>query len=263
MHPIFSLHGGTVPLLVSIPHSGIAVPDDIGSRMSEAGAAVPDTDWHVDRLYEFAGELGASVIVAHYSRYVVDLNRPPDDEPLYPGQTGTGLVPIDTFDGVGIYDRDITPDMAEVMARTDAFWEPYHQAVKNELERLVANHGHAVLWDAHSISSEVPRLFDGTLPDFNFGTNDGASCDESLIRAIMARAEGATGYSAVLNGRFKGGYITRHFGKPSAGVHAIQLELSQRTYMEEQAPWPYRIDLAAKVRPHLRGFLETCVEWHP
>ncbi|NMM44338.1 N-formylglutamate deformylase [Rhodospirillaceae bacterium KN72] len=261
MSEIYTLHRGHAPLLVSVPHAGTAVPDDIACRLSEEAKPLADTDWHVHTLYDFAASLGASVLVAHYSRYVVDLNRPPDNESLYPGQTTTGLIPIDTFDGNPVYQNDVDPDLSEVVGRVDGFWRPYHSALQTELDRIKAEHGHAVLWDAHSIASKVPRLFDGHLPDFNLGTNGGKSCAEDLADAVYAKAQSAEGYTSVLNGRFKGGYITRHYGKPQDGIHALQLELSQATYMQESAPWPFRIDLANKVRPHLREMLETCLAW--
>ncbi|MDW3207099.1 MAG: N-formylglutamate deformylase [Alphaproteobacteria bacterium] len=264
MSDIYTLHRGKTPLLVSVPHAGTAVPPDIAERLSDAAKPVPDTDWHVHTLYDFAASLGASILIAHYSRYVVDLNRPQNDESLYPGQTTTGLTPVDTFNGEPIYRDDIDPDVSEVMARVTGYWQPYHTALREELDRLREMHGHAVLWDAHSIASEVPRLFDGKLPDFNLGTNGGQSCDETLANAVLAKAEAAApDYTTVLNGRFKGGFITRNYGDPENGVHAIQLELSQATYMSEGPPWPYRIDLANKVRPHLQGFLQTCIDWRP
>lgn len=263
MSDVFTLHQGTTPLLVSVPHAGTLVPPDIAPRLSESATQVPDTDWHVHTLYDFAKELGASMIVAQYSRYVVDLNRPPDDESLYPGQSTTGLVPIDTFEGDPIYNDDIDPDVSEVVARVEGYWKPYHQALKAELERLRDIHGHAVLWDAHSIESHVPRLFEGRLPDFNFGTNFGKSADARLVQSIVDRSETTDEYDSVLNGRFKGGFITRHYGKPDKNIHAIQLELSQITYMDEGAPWPFRIDKANNVRPHLKAFLEICRDWRP
>lgn len=261
MSDVYELHRGKGPLLISVPHAGTAVPEDIAARFNSAALPLPDTDWHVDTLYDFAAGIGASMIVANYSRYVIDLNRPMDDRSLYPGQTTTGLIPIDTFDGDPIYQNDIDPDLAEVMARVEAYWKPYHNALAAELERIKAQHGHAVLWDAHSIASEVPRLFDGVLPDFNFGTNSGASCSESLAQRVFETAQGFEDYTSVINGRFKGGFITRNYGRPADGFHAIQLELSQATYMDERPPWPFRIDLANHVRPNIRTLLECCLDW--
>lgn len=263
MPELYTLHRGRAPLLINVPHAGTQVPEEISARFSAAARALPDTDWHVDTLYDFAAGLGASVLIAHYSRYVIDLNRPSDDEELYPGQQTTGLVPVDTFDGDPIYDRDIDPDVAEVMGRVDGYWTPYHTTLRRELDRIRREHGHVVLWDAHSIASEVPRLFDGKLPDFNIGTNGGKSCSPTLETAVEKAATSAQGYTSVVNGRFKGGYITRHYGDPENGVHAVQLEQSQATYMDETPPWPFRIDLANSVRPHLRHMIETCLDWRP
>jgi len=263
MHDLFTLHRGRAPLLINVPHAGTRVTDDIAARFTDKAKALPDTDWHVDTLYDFAASLGASVMIAHYSRYVIDLNRPSDNQDLYPGQETTGLVPVDTFDGDHIYEQDIDPDVAEIMGRVDGFWTPYHSALQAELDRIKDEHGHAVLWDAHSIASTVPRLFEGRLPDFNIGTNGGESCDPTLESAVASAAAAADGYTSIVNGRFKGGHITRHYGDPENGVHAVQLEQSQATYMEEIPPWPYRIDLANKVRPHLQTMIETCLNWRP
>ncbi len=256
----FTFRAGGAPLLVSIPHMGTHVPDEIARRLTPAALALPDTDWHLDRLYDFLDALGASVLAATHSRYVVDLNRPPDDESLYPGQDVTGLVPLDTFARAPLY-AGPAPDAAEVAARRDRYWRPYHERLAAELERLKAAHGYALLWDAHSIASEVPRFFTGRLPDFNIGTGGGTAADPSLAAALLATARSAPGYTAVLNGRFKGGYITRRYGDPAHDVHAVQLELAQATYMEERPPFPFREDLAAGVRPHLRRMLERMLAW--
>lgn len=266
MNGIFTLHPGDSPLIVSVPHAGTALPEGFADRLSPAARALPDTDWHVDRLYDFAKGLGATVLVARYSRYVVDLNRPPSDESLYPGQATTGLVPVDLFDGEPLYLNDVGPDMAETFYRVDEFWRPYHAALGQELARIKARHGHAVLWDAHSIASQVPRLFEGRLPDFNIGTYGGLSCAKSLsdaITGIAAEASRDMGYTHVLNGRFKGGYITRENGDPSSGIHAVQLELAQSTYMHEAPPYAYAPESASRVTPVLSAFLEACIDWRP
>jgi len=257
---LFRFRRGTSPLLVSVPHAGTYLPEAIRARLTEAAIALPDTDWHVDRLYDFLDDLGASVLVATHSRYVIDLNRPPDNANLYPGQDTTGLVPIDTVARAIVYLPGETPGGPEVVARREQYWQPYHAQIERELQRLRAEHGYALLWDAHSIPSEVPRFFPGRLPDLNVGTNGGASCAPAIEATVFAAAERAAGYSAVLNGRFKGGYITRHYGRPAERIHAIQLELSQRTYMNEPPPFEFREDLAAQVRPALRAMLETCLE---
>jgi len=255
---------GAGPVLVSVPHAGVRVPDEILARFTPEARLLPDTDWHVDRLYDFAGALGCSVLAADYSRYVIDLNRPPDDENLYPGQNTTGLIPIDTFDERPIYVDDCVPDMAETFGRVDGFWTPYHEALQAEMSRLVEIHGFAVLWEAHSIRSEVPRLFEGRLPDLNFGTAAGASCAPALADALAATAERAgAAFSQVWNGRFKGGYTTRQYGRPAKGWHAVQLELAQDLYMDETPPFSYRADKAERLRPALRALLETAQAWRP
>jgi N-formylglutamate deformylase len=259
MTAIFRLRRGTVPLLVSMPHVGTHLPDDIAARMTPIAHTVPDTDWHLERLYDFLDTLGASVLVATHSRYVVDLNRPEDDANLYPGQDTTGLIPVDTFAREPLY-AGTPPDEAERAARVAAYWHPYHAALQAELRALRARHGVAVLWDAHSIKSEVPRFFDGRLTDINLGTAGGASCDARIERALADVAAQAGDYTHVLNGRFKGGYITRRYGQPDAGVHAIQLELSEVTYMEEAPPFAFREDLAAGIRPVLHRLVAAALE---
>jgi N-formylglutamate deformylase len=256
---LLSLHRGTAPLLVSMPHVGTYLPPELAGRMTEAALAVPDTDWHVDRLYDFLDELGASVLCPTHSRYVVDLNRPPDGTSLYPGQDTTGIVPVDTFARDPLYRSGHAPDEREVADRIARFWRPYHDALRGELERVRSAHGYALLWDAHSIASELPRFFSGRLPDLNFGTASGAACAPAIEAAVFEAGRSAAGYSAVLNGRFKGGYITRAYGRPAERIHAIQLELSQRTYMNEPPPFEFREDLASRLRPWLRRFLEAFV----
>lgn len=257
----FVFHPGTRPLLVSMPHVGTYVPPAIAARLTPEGREVHDTDWHLGRLYAFARELGASVLMATHSRYVVDLNRPPDGASLYPGQSVTGLCPVDTFNDTPLYLEGQSPDDAEIAARREAVWRPYHDQLAAELSRLRAAHGIAMLWDAHSIRSEVPRFFDGRLPDFNLGTADGASCDPALAAQLLAIARAAPGYSAVLNGRFKGGHITRHYGQPAQNVHAVQLEMTQCVYMQESMPFDYLPERAAGVQPTLRALLEAVLSF--
>jgi N-formylglutamate deformylase len=243
---------GRIPLLVSMPHTGTHVPPALMERFSSEAKSVPDTDWHLEALYDFLDELGASVLVATHSRYVVDLNRPPDNANLYPGQDTTGLVPLDTFYKQRIY-RGADPDAAEIQSRVEQYWKPYHSKLQSEIQNLKTKHGYALLWDAHSIFSVVPRFFEGKLTDFNLGTAGGASCAPGIGEALLKTLEG---YSAVLNGRFKGGYITRTYGRPAENVHAVQLELSEATYMDETPPYALREDLARRVRPQLRTLLE-------
>jgi len=256
---ILELHRGTVPLLVSLPHDGSAIPEAIAARMSEAARRSPDTDWHVGRLYEFARDMGASVLKPRQSRYVVDLNRPSDGHALYPGRSETGVVPTRMFDSRPIYRDGETPDADEVAARVDQYWMPYHQALRAELDRLRAAHGRVVLWEGHSIRAEVPMLFQGRLPDFNLGSNAGASCRAALRERLGALLAAQDTYTQVVDGRFKGGYITRHYGAPEQGVDALQLELVQATYMDEDS-LEYQPERAAGVQPLIRRLLETCLE---
>ncbi|MCY3884625.1 MAG: N-formylglutamate deformylase [Gammaproteobacteria bacterium] len=223
---------GDSPLLVSIPHDGHLLAPGMAARMTSAARALPDSDWHVRRLYEFARTLDASFLVATYSRYVVDLNRPPSDASLYDGQVSTGLCPRETFAGDRIYVEEQDCTEIERRERVKAFWKPYHSVLDSELLRIRDKFGYALLWDAHSIRSEIPNLFIGKLPDLNIGTNNGATCHSLLERKIVSIAESSR-FSWVLNGRFKGGYITRTYGTPAQKIHAMQLELSQKCYMNE------------------------------
>ena len=253
----FVFHQGTQPLLVSMPHAGTYVPSALAARFTDEAREVPDTDWHMERLYAFAKDIGASILAATHSRYVVDLNRPPDGASLYPGQNVTGLCPVDTFDDTPIYTRGDVPDDSEIAARRDAVWAPYHAQLRAELDRIRAQHGVAVLWDAHSIRSVLPRFFEGKLPDLNLGTADGASCSPALAQELLAIARSAPGYTGVLNGRFKGGHITRHYGQPERNIHAVQLEMTQCSYMQEALPFSYLPEVAAGVQPHLERMLKA------
>jgi N-formylglutamate deformylase len=258
---IYSFAPGRTPLLVSIPHGGTYLPPELVPRLTEAALALPDTDWHVPRLYDFATGLGAGVLCATHSRYVVDLNRPPDGQPLYPGASNTELVPLSLFDNRPIYRPGAAPGAAEVQDRLQRYWRPYHARLEAELAALRDRFGIALLFDAHSIRSVVPRFFEGRLPDLNLGTAAGASAADELGRTLLDIALKSDRYSAVLNGRFKGGYITRHYGRPSQHVHAVQLELSQRTYMEEEPPFSWREDLAATIEPLLRRLVQAMSDW--
>ena len=257
----FRFSAGTTPLLVSMPHVGTAVPSELKARMTPEALALADTDWHVDRLYDFLQDIGASAIAATFSRYVIDLNRAPDGQPLYPGASETQLCPTSTFAEEPIYRSGEIPEEAEVERRRDEIWQPYHDRLQRELDAIRDRHGIAVLWDAHSIRSEVPRFFDGRLPDLNFGTAEGVSAAADLITGILSVAKEAEDYDHVLDGRFKGGYITRRYGRPADGLHAVQLELSQITYMDEDPPFLFREDLAAKIRPSLRRMLKRTMDW--
>ena len=259
--PVFVFHQGPRPLLISIPHCGTYVPPAIAARLTPEGRELHDTDWHLGQLYDFARGMGASILQATHSRYVVDLNRPPDGASLYPGQNVTGLCPVDTFDNTPLYLDGQGPDDAEIAARREAVWRPYHDQLSAELARIKATHGKAMLWDAHSIRSVVPRFFAGKLPDLNLGTADGASCDPGLAQQLLAIAQSAPGYTAVLNGRFKGGHITRHYGQPAQHVHAIQLEMTQCSYMQEAMPFAYLPAVAQRAQSTLQALLEAVLDF--
>jgi len=260
---VFALARGTAPLLVSIPHAGTLIPPALERRMTPAALQRADVDWHLPRLYEFVHAMGATVIAANYARHVIDLNRPPQDESLYPGQDVTGLLPTDTFRKEALYLPGEAPDAAEREERRERYWRPYHDALRAELDRLRARHGQVLLWDAHSICSVLPRFFEGKLPDLNLGTADGRACAPAVQAAAEAPMKAQGGYTHVSNGRFKGGWITRHYGAPGQGVHAIQLELCQCTYMDEIAPFAYRTDLAARIQPLLQRMVASAVQALP
>jgi len=239
---------GSSPLVLAQPHSGTFVPEDIRARLTERGAMLADTDWHIPQLYD---ELvpDASVVRAEFNRYVIDANRPPDGASLYPGQNTTGLVPMVDFENHPLWREE--PDEAEIARRRELFHAPYHAALQGELDRVRAQHGFAVLYDCHSIQSHLPFLFEGTLPDLNIGTNMGATCAPAIERAVaIACANGP--YSYVVNGRFRGGWTTRHYGRPADNIHAIQMEIAQSTYLEaEEPPFAYCPDKAADLRDAL------------
>jgi N-formylglutamate amidohydrolase len=233
MTDVFDFRVGSSALLVSIPHDGRQLAPGQAQRMTDVGRALPDTDWHVRDLYSFAKDLAANVISANFSRYVVDLNRPPTDESLYKNQLATGLCPLQTFDGQDIYVDGASISSEEQGKRIALYWQPYHDKIFEALNQIREKFGYALLWDAHSIAGEVPLLFDGVLPDLNIGTNAGSSCGAEITAAVAAVAD-ASPFSSVVNGRFRGGYITRNYGAPANGMHAIQLELIQRNYLDEK-----------------------------
>jgi len=243
-----------------MPHVGTEIPPCLQGRLSPACVRLGDTDWHLPRLYDFVHELGASVLIARYTRFAVDLNRPPDDTPLYSSAT-TGLHPDTLFDGTPAFNEGQGLTEEERGHFLGEIWQPYHGCIANEVARIGSRYGYAVLFDAHSIASVIPRLFEGRLPDFNLGTADGKSADMALaVRLAAVLGEGPQ-YRLAVNGRFKGGYITRHYGRPDENVHAVQLELAQRTYMREEMPYDYLPDLAEHVQPVLRHFIRTLLNW--
>jgi len=260
---IYALDRGEVPLLVSLPHVGVDLPEEQRWRYVERAFGVEDTDWHLEKLYGFVRELGASLIAPRYSRYLIDLNRPCEDAPMYPGMNNTELCPTRFFSGDPLYRDDSAPDPAEIARRTRHYWQPYHDALRAELDRLRSLHGHAILFDGHSIKSELPWLFDGRLPDLNLGTVNGASCAPTLRAALVQVLAGQSRFSQVVDGRFKGGHATRHYGVPDHEVHAIQLEMCRGCYMEEAAPYHYEPQRARSVQPVLRQLIETMLAWRP
>ena len=255
----YILHRGHAPLLISLPHDGSEIPPALAERMTEPSRRAPDTDWNVSRLYAFGRELGASMIVPRYSRYVVDLNRPPDDTSLYPGQNTTGLCPAVRFTGDAVYLEGQAPSPEEIAQRVDKFWRPYHEALVAELARLRAAHGRVLLWEGHSIrGSELEFLFPGRLPDLNLGTSAGASCSPAVQARIEAALAAQSQYDHVVNGRFKGGYITRHYADPANGVDAVQLEISQRIYMDEEN-FDYLPERATQAQAVIRSMVEAAL----
>jgi len=261
-----AVHHGNAPLVVSFPHTGTEIPDKIESQLVSPWLARKDTDYWVDVLYDFAHELGATTIRTSLSRTVIDVNRDPSGASLYPGQTTTGLCPLESFDGEPLYKSGSEPGPAEILRRRAEYYDPYHAALASELERKRAEFGCVVLYDAHSIRSKVSRLFDGVLPQFNIGTNNGASCDPALTVALEEICD-ASGFSRVTNGRFRGGWITRRCGSPATNIHAVQMELAMNGYLNEpQGPlnknnWPVPLDdaLAARLRVALRDVLGACM----
>jgi N-formylglutamate deformylase len=258
----YQLICGSAPLLVSVPHCGTELPPALADRLMPRAQAVEDTDWFLDRLYAFATGLGASLLVPRYSRYLIDLNRPSENTPMYPGQNNTELCPTRFFTGEPLYRDGRAPGADEVAERVKLYWRPYHEALAGELARLHAAHGHVVLFDAHSIKSEVPWLFEGRLPHMNLGTVGGASCAPGLRSALSGVLAAQTTYSHVVDGRFKGGHITRENGRPAEGRHAVQLEMCWRSYMEETPP-RWNDGLAAQVSPLLRELVLTMRDWRP
>ncbi|MGV8935503.1 MAG: N-formylglutamate deformylase [Allorhizobium sp.] len=256
MTPVFELARGTSAVILALPHTGTDVPAAIWERLNDNGRRLADTDWHIHTLY--AGLLPhATTVRATFHRYCIDANRDPAGHSLYPGQNTTGLIPETDFDGLPIWKDGELPTEADIAERLAAFHAPYHAALESEIARIKAIHGVAIVYDCHSIRSNIPFLFEGTLPDFNIGTDSGKTCDPSMERAVVETAASASGYTSILNGRFKGGWTTRHYGRPDAGVHAIQMELAQSTHLATEIP-PFAYDeaKAEKLRVPLRTILE-------
>lgn len=267
--PSLTVTRGDAPLLVSLPHTGTDIPADIEARLVSRWLARKDCDWWIEKLYAFAADLGATVVRTAVSRTVIDVNRDASGVSLYPGQATTELCPTTTFDGEPLYRLGDEPSAEEIAERRARYYDPYHAVLAAEVARLRARHPKVVVYDCHSIRSVVPRLFAGVLPHFNIGTNDGATCDPALTRAVERACAAAQGLTQVTNGRFKGGAITRGFGRPAAGVHAVQMELGCQGYMREplgpvaEAAWPTAWDeaFAAPMRGVLRTVLQACLHF--
>ena len=272
---LFVFRAGSAPLLINVPHCGTLLPPEIAARLTPEALTLADTDWHVEKLYDFAAEYGVGLMHARYSRYVVDLNRDPDGKPLYPGADNTELCPSRAFSGNDLYlAGGIVPE-TEVAERRRRYWQPYHDRLAAELAAIKARHGYALLLDGHSIPSQVPRFFPGRLPDLNLGSNDGRSAAPALAaaaEAVLAQAQTlaqtqvqtlAQGFSYVHNGRFKGGYITRHYGRPAEGLHVLQLEKAEICYMDEARPNPYDAARAAPLIAVLRRLVQAMLAWRP
>lgn len=260
---IYEFTRGTIPLVMSIPHVGEYIPPETEAQMTSAAAERSDTDWYLDRLYKVSSNHGIHVLKATHSRYVIDLNRAPDDVSLYPGQNVTELVPTSTFSEAPLYPAGQEPDDAEIAQRLKVYWQPYHARLRETLAALKSDCGYAVLFDCHSIKSHVPRFFDGRLPDFNLGTAAGESCAPELRAKLSEALSRDDRYTLAVDGRFKGGYITRQYGNPADDIHAFQLELSTATYMDEEPAIAWREDFANQVRPSLMSMLKVAADWRP
>jgi N-formylglutamate deformylase len=260
---LWRLHQGDAPLVVNVPHAGTMVPDSVSQRLTQAARALPDTDWHVEKLYDFLTRTGVTLMTATQSRYVVDLNRDPSGAELYAGADNTELCPTRTFADETIYLHGKAPAAEEVTQRIVSHFLPYHQALAMEIARVKKLHGYAILLDGHSIRGEVPRFFAGRLPDLNLGTASGASCSQDVQAIAVAVLRDAAGFSHVVNGRFKGGWITRHYGRPYDHVHALQLEIAQRCYMDESPPYAWDASRAGPLVGVLRRLVDALAQWRP
>ncbi len=264
MAELWMLARGEGPVIINVPHAGTFIPPTIVSRLTGVARLNPDADWHVEKLYRsVAAGFDATLMCATHSRIVVDLNRDPAGGALYPGASNTEICPLTTFHDEPIYQRGMNPDSATIDARIDDYWRPYHAQLRREIERIKSHCGYCILLDGHSIVSVAPRFFPGKLPDLNLGTADGASCDEELAETAFNVLSGVRGFSAVHNGRFKGGYITRHYGQPAAAVHALQLEMAQSCYMDENDAEEYQVTRAAPLIAVLQSLVQSLTSWPP
>ena len=253
---VFEVHQGSSPVILGLPHTGTDVPDDIWARLNDNGRILADTDWHIHQLYDGLLD-NVTTVRATFHRYCIDANRDPEGVSLYPGQNTTTLIPTTDFDGLAIWKDGEAPHEADIADRIARFHKPYHDALAAEIERVKTIHGVAILYDCHSIRSHIPFLFEGKLPDFNIGTDLGKTCDPKIEAAAVEVTANADGYTSILNGRFKGGWTTRHYGRPQNGVHAIQMELAQSTHLAtESLPFAYDRARAEPLRAHLKNLLQ-------
>lgn len=255
---IVSVMEGNRPLVLAQPHGGTRIVPAVFNSLNEKGRALIDTDWHIDKVYDGLVK-DITVVRSNIHRYVIDVNRSPDNESLYPGQNTTGLCPLTDFDGNPIYQPGAAPDSEEVEHRRVHYHKPYHDALAQQLRRLRRKHEEVILYDCHSIRSQIPFLFEGVLPHFNIGTFNGRSCSNRVEQAVVEVCKNAAGYNTAVNGRFKGGWTTRHYGNPGSGIHAIQMELAQCAYMQEFPPWAYDEKKSSRLRSILSVILETLV----
>ncbi len=254
-HPVQVIEGGG-PLILGMPHSATDLPPTVWNRLNDNGRQLRDTDWWIHRLYQGLLE-DATVVRATFHRYAIDANRDPSGQSLYPGQATTGLIPKTDFDGESLWQPGQTPNEDDIKTWLHQLHRPYHRALATQIERLRARHQVVILFDCHSIRSGIPRLFEGTLPDLNLGTDHGKTCHPQIQEAAWEVCRSATGYTSVLNGRFRGGWTTRHYGRPQGGVHSVQLELAQSTYLAgEVPPFAYDVAKAEALRAHLKILLE-------
>ena len=260
MNPV-EVHRGDSPIVLGLPHTGTHVPADIFAQLNETGQTLSDTDWHIHTLYDGLLE-GATAVRATFHRYVIDANRDPEGVSLYPGQNTTDLVPLTDFNGASIWSQ--TPTDNEIEARRADYHTPYHLSLEQELQRVREKHGVAILYDCHSIRSHIPFLFEGKLPDFNIGTNEGQTCAQRVQDAVWQECQRTQAYTSVVNGRFKGGWTTRHYGRPAENIHAIQMELAQSTHLKsESLPFEYDSTKAKQLREHLRKILKSLADLAP
>lgn len=252
----FEVKQGSSPVIIGLPHTGTNVPDDIWARLNDNGRILADTDWHIHKLYDGLLE-NATTVRATFHRYCIDANRDPEGVSLYPGQNTTSLIPTTDFDGLAIWKEGQEPNSDDIQDRLSRFHRPYHDAFAAEIERVKNIHGIAIVYDCHSIRSHIPFLFEGTLPDFNIGTDMGKTCAAEIEAIAVDVTSKACGYSSILNGRFKGGWTTRYYGQPQNRVHAIQMELAQKTHLaSESLPFAYDEAKAERLRVHLKTLLQ-------